>query len=90
MKLSDIHQETITKWGITENINKAISEMQELTEALRDNKNGAKNHSKIIEEIADVRNMMDKLIIIYKLDHVEIAEIQVNKMKRTHERLNAC
>jgi len=90
LKLKDIHKQTIDKYGYTVNVNKAIQELQELCEELRDNKNGAANHGNIMEEIADVRNMLDKLIIMYNYDSVEIAEIQVNKMRRTHERLNAC
>lgn len=87
MTIREIHIKTIEKYGRLDNINKAIQELNELIEELRDKKNGEKNSHKIQEEIADVRNMCDKLEIIFNLNPKETKEIQLNKMVRTLQRL---
>ena len=89
MTIKKIHIKTIEKYGRLANVNKAIQEFNELIEELRDNKNGNANIPAIIEEIADCRNMIDKLIIIYNIDNNDVGEIQKNKMIRTYERLNS-
>ena len=89
MTIKKIHIKTIEKYGRLANVNKAIQEFNELIEELRDNKNGCTNIPAIIEEIADCRNMIDKLIIIYNIDNNDVGEIQKNKMIRTYERLNS-
>jgi len=87
LTIKQIHELTIKTWGRMANINKSIQEMMELIEELRDNKIGAKNQHNIIEEIADCRNMLDKLVVIYEIDDKEVHEIQRNKMVRTYKRL---
>ena len=84
---AEIHHKTISKWGRTANINKSIQEFNELIEELRDNKNGAKNHSEIFDEIADCYNMLDKLRIIYGFDIKDITARMNDKMCRTNQRL---
>jgi NTP pyrophosphatase (non-canonical NTP hydrolase) len=89
LTIKDIHIKTIQNYGITDNINKAIQELNELIEELRDYKNNVgRNVNNIKEEIADVRNMLDKMILICKIDPSEVKSIQKDKMKRTLERLN--
>lgn len=87
MKIREIHIKTIHKYGYMANINKAIQELNELIEELRDKKNGCKNSLAIQEEIADVRNMCDKLEIMFDIDTAETKEVQINKMARTLHRL---
>ena len=89
MTINKIHELTIKKYGANSMLNKAIQEMNELIEELRDNKAGVKNVHCIMEEIADCRNMIDKLLIIFDINNNEVCEIQKNKMIRTYERLNS-
>ena len=81
------HKETIDKYGQAAMVNKTIQEFNELIEELRDWKTGFKNIDHITEEIADCQNMLDKMIIMLKIDFKEVKEIKINKMKRTIKRL---
>ena len=86
--IDEIHKLTIQKYGKLDMLNKAIQEMNECSEAIRDFKNGMKNNFNLMEELQDVKNMIRKVELIAGFDSKECKEIQINKMIRTYERLN--
>lgn len=64
----EIHQKTIDAYGVNDMINKAIQEMQELIECLRDYKIYPNNENKVLEERVDVEKMLNKLDVIFDFD----------------------
>ena len=63
-----------------------FEEVAELQKELCKNARGAQNLEEIIEEIADVENMLDQLKIIYGVNDKQLAAIKREKIKRTLER----
>ena len=75
----DTLKRAIDYWGADAQIDKAIEEMAELTQALlkcRLEKNG-KNMANVAEEIADVLIMVEQLIMIY--DNEEEVDKHTNR-----------
>ena len=69
-------------FGLKAQMGKTVEELVELThEVVKANK-GEKNLYCIIEEIADVENMLDQLKILYGIED-EVREIRWRKMVRT-------
>lgn len=69
-------------FGLKAQIGKTVEELVELThEVVKANK-GEQNLPCIIEEIADVENMLDQLKILYGIEN-EVREIRWQKMVRT-------
>lgn len=73
----------ISHYGELHQIKKAIEELDELKEALRDNH--AVEH--ITEEIADVFVMLCQLMTIYDIDADLIDDIMKHKIDRTIDRM---
>ena len=68
----------------------AIEEMSELIKALLKDRRYETQGTKlnVLEEIADVYNMLDQVKIIYGLSESDIAIIRCEKNERTLERLS--
>lgn len=91
MKRNEILEAAVEKWGIESQMFMAIEEMAELTKALsKYYRKPASNESKnILEEIADVRIMMDQMIIIFERDyHDSVENIETVKLERLEKLLN--
>ena len=80
----------IDKWGYDTQAMMCIEEMSELTKALcKYDRFGKENSPKevkenVLEEVADVCNMMDQLIYVFGKDEIE--KIRDEKLKRCVER----
>lgn len=84
----NIMKKAVETFGEEPQIDKAIEEMAELTQALlkcRLEKNG-KNMANVAEEIADVLIMVEQLIMIYDNEE-EVDKHTNNKIARLEQRL---
>ena len=81
-----IHTKAITKLGTEIQLVVATEEMSELTKELCKYKRGHENIPHIIEEIADVEIMLERLKIIFDI-HEEVEQQKVYKLNRLEERL---
>ena len=90
--IKEISKEALDFWGYEPQSTMAIEEMGELIKALCKYKrygyenSGEEIRNNILEEIADVHNMIDQLEMYFGLE--EINEIRIAKLKRTKERIN--
>ncbi len=75
----------IAKWYGEAQIDVAVEEMAELTQALIKHKRG--KPSNITEELADVEIMLYQLRVILELDEREIEAFKAQKLERTLRRL---
>lgn len=76
----------IKTWGIEPQIDIAIEEMSELIKELIKQKRYGNNQKNIAEEIADVKIMMEQLMIIFDCEK-EVAVQTYQKMDRLQKRL---
>ena len=79
----------LSKCDSDKQIDMAIEEMSELTKALLKDRRYQRISTQrdVIEELADVYNMLEQVRIIYAFNDVDIVRIRSNKNIRTLERL---
>ena len=86
----DIHKKVINHFGWIGQVTKLISEMEELKIELWEYLNSESNVDKVIDEFADVINMIEQFELIAKqrelFTHLDIDKKQNEKMNRTIER----
>lgn len=81
-QMQSVLKKVANHFGLKAQIGKTVEELVELThEVVKANK-GEENLPCIIEEIADVENMLDQLKILYGIED-EVREIRWQKMVRT-------
>ena len=67
MNRQELLQAAVEKWGIQSQVMMAIEEMGELLQAIsKVHRNGNNSIYNLLEEIADVRIMMDQLVLIFE------------------------
>ena len=80
-------------YGANAQIDVAVEEMAELTQALIKTKRYAEDkdfdrfRANLVEEIADVEIMLAQMRIIYAVDEKEIEDVKTFKLKRLADRL---
>ena len=90
--IEEISKEALAYWGYEPQSTMAIEEMGELIKALCKYKRFGYDQASqeiknnLLEEIADVHNMIDQLEIYFGVE--EITKIRVDKLIRTKERIN--
>lgn len=91
----DVLQKAIDTYGTIPQMDMAIEEMSELTQAISKYKRAPKNQSinpkiilNIYEEIADVEIMLEQLKIIFACDK-EVTDWKQKKIARLNRRLNS-
>jgi NTP pyrophosphatase (non-canonical NTP hydrolase) len=90
MRRTDIHRIVIRHFGVTAQIYKAIEELGELKEALRNSDillSKKASREDILSEMADVYNMLEQLEIIFRFSSDDVEDMQDYKMQRTKERI---
>lgn len=88
MLLEEKQKKLIAGWGDQMQINCAIEEMAELTQALIKHKRGKGNRTNIIEEIADVEVTLDQLKLIFNVSQMDIDFNKKIKIERALDRLD--
>ena len=89
MTLMQMYQRAIKHWGKKKQLNKAIEELKELRDEIKqavDNKYAHKEN--ITNEITDVVNMIRQLQIIFKITNKDIDTAMRMKMQRTMARID--
>lgn len=87
MSRNSIIDKAIHTWGEDAQLNCAVEELAELIQAITKHKRGYDNYENIVEEIADVRIMIEQLIKICDIKEQEIQEVEEYKLKRLQKRL---
>lgn len=82
----DVLKEAIKRYGKEEQITVAIEELSELTKELCKAKRGIGHQDHIAEEIADVRIVLDELMIIYDNRH-RVSNWYNAKLRRLADRI---
>lgn len=85
METTEIYKRMIEKFGKEAQTIVAIEELSELQKALCKCLRGEDNFSNVIEEIADVKIMLEQLELIYDCDLLVIQEM-AKKLQRTENR----
>lgn len=85
-------EDCVEAWGMEAQIDKAIEEMAELTQALMQHRIGRVPQEKVIEEIADVKIMMHQLSSFYDVaadsePHAVLDSVIAAKVFRLKERV---
>lgn len=62
-----VYEQALAKWGIEAQSQMAIEEMSELTKELCKVYRGARNRRELAEEIADVKIMLEQLLLMYEI-----------------------
>lgn len=84
MSNREMHKKAIEHYGNDAQIEKTIEELDELKiELFRDKK----DVKRIMEELADVYNMIEQIMIIYKISNKMLYENMRGKMIRTLENI---
>lgn len=89
--IEEISKEALTFWGYEPQSTMAIEEMGELIKALCKykrygyDKASQEIKNNLLEEIADVHNMIEQLEIYFGVE--EITKIRIDKLNRTKERI---
>jgi NTP pyrophosphatase (non-canonical NTP hydrolase) len=82
------YKRAIEHWGKEAQIMKTLEELDELKDKIyKDLIECEINKIHLIEEIADVWNMLHQLEIIYNIDRKEIIQVMESKMQRTMQRI---
>ena len=90
-KIQEISKEALEFWGYELQSTMAIEEMGELIKALCKykrygyDKASQEIRNNLLEEIADVHNMIDQLEMFFGAE--EITQIRIEKLNRTKERI---
>ena len=89
----DILRSAIRHYGSNTQIDVAIEEMAELTQALvkckryAEDKDFERFRQNVVEEIADVEIMINQLFIIFDISCGEVLDIQNEKLSRLRKRI---
>ena len=85
-----MYKKAIEHWGKEKQILKALEELDELKDEIyKDLIEGTINKENLIEEMADVYNMLIQLRIIYNIRGSKIEAKMVEKMERTMQRIDS-
>jgi len=81
----EMQKEVIEHFGEIAQIHKTINEMDELKDELLncDKLHGTASRQAVLEELADVYNMLEQLKLIFEFEDAEVEDIQNLKMERT-------
>ena len=85
METTEIYKRIIEKFGKEAQTIVAIEELSELQKALCKYLRGQDNFENIVEEIADVKIMLEQLELIFDCDLLVIQEM-AKKLQRTEKR----
>lgn len=85
MELKEIYEKLIETFGEKAQIIVAIEELSELQKALCKYLRGYANFENIVEEIADVKIMLEQLELIFDCDLLVVNEM-AKKLQRTEEK----
>ena len=80
--------QALALWGYTNQMDKAVEELAELTVALHHFKNGKVKGEAVIDEIADVKIMVEQLSIMFGIDAVNVRETE--KLLRLKSIITEC
>lgn len=84
--MKEILAKAISTYGKDSKENMAIEEMSELTKEICKHKRGEDNRLALAEEVADVRIMLEQLIMMYDIGHLVDVMVE-RKVKRLEERI---
>lgn len=82
----DLYDKLLKKYG-DKQIIVAIEELSELQKELCKYLRGKIDITNLIEEIADVKIMIEQICLYFNLDEFDIEYAKLEKLKRTKERL---
>lgn len=82
----ELYQKLISKYG-DKQVVVAIEEFSELQKELCKHLRGKTNIQNLLEEIADVKIMLEQICLYFELDDFNINYVMNEKLKRTKERL---
>lgn len=85
METTEIYKSMIEKFGKEAQTIVAIEELSELQKVLCKHLRGQTNFENIVEEIADVKIMLEQLELIFDCDLLVIQEM-AKKLQRTEKR----
>lgn len=77
---SNTYAKVLNHYGYVKQTQKILEEMNELADAIM-------GHGNILEELADVMNVLEQLKIMTGTENTGLFEVMTNKMKRTLERI---
>ena len=86
MSKTDILQAALSRYGGTMQMVVAMEEMAELTKEISKHIRGADNDDHLAEEIADVRIMLDQMMILFDCT-ASVKIYEAAKMERLRDRL---
>ena len=82
------YEQAIAHWGKAAQLEKALEELDELKDEIyRDLIEGQVDRKGLLEEMADVHNMLIQLRMIYDISRDEVEVVMDIKMKRTMKRI---
>ena len=88
-----LYGQALKKWGTQAQIDMAFEEMAELMVALsyarRRSVKYKVSKEELVDEITDVRIMLEQMEFIFKLDIQELREARILKLGRLEERLSS-
>lgn len=86
-KNREIYRECVVLWGTQAQLLMVIEECSELQKEICKHFRGEYNRDKILDELTDVRLMLDQLEYIFKFTEKELSEREEFKVNRILERL---
>lgn len=86
-EITDTYKQAIETYGVRAQKLMAIEEMSELTKEVCKDFRGKLNREHLIEEMADVLNMLDQMLLLYKISGEEVGLMRIKKVERLKERL---
>ncbi|MEG0839583.1 MAG: hypothetical protein RSF33_07255 [Hydrogenoanaerobacterium sp.] len=87
MNREELLQKAISTYGINSQLDMAVEEMSELTKEICKRKRGKENRAEILEEIADVKIVLEQLKIIFCISDDDIERMVTSKLDRLRIRL---
>ncbi|MEG0306148.1 MAG: hypothetical protein RR612_11855 [Oscillospiraceae bacterium] len=87
MNRAELLQKAISTYGTNSQLDMAVEEMSELTKEICKRKKGKENRAEILEEIADVKIMLEQLKIIFCISDDDIERMVTSKLDRLRIRL---
>lgn len=82
-----VYDKVINHYGKTAQLEKTMEELKELRLEIRRELDGHGNREAILNEMADVCNMLAQLNIIFSISQAELDEVKDFKMERTLNRI---
>lgn len=87
MNREELLHKAISTYGTNSQLDMAVEEMSELTKEICKRKRGKENRAEILEEIADVKIMLEQLKIIFCISDDDIERMVTSKLDRLRIRL---